>query len=226
MKISVCMATYNGELFIREQLSSILPLLSDQDELIISDDGSTDMTLEIIKSYEDPRIILLDNKVFNSPIFNFENAMSKVSGDVIVLSDQDDIWKANKLIKIREKFQGLDNNVELKMFNGNCIDAEGSIIRDDLFFYLSVKDGLYSNIVKNSFMGCNMSFSKKLLDYALPFPRRIPMHDVWLASCAYVFGNVEFVNEKVFSYRLHDGNYTGAISSILKKIEWRFFFYF
>ena len=62
------MATYNGEKYIREQLSTILPTLSEVDELIISDDGSTDMTLKIIKSYEDQRIIVLDDKEFKSPV--------------------------------------------------------------------------------------------------------------------------------------------------------------
>jgi len=223
MKISVCMATYNGERFIREQLASILPQLIDNDEIIISDDGSTDSTIQIIKSFEAKIITLLDQKVFKSPIYNFENAIRHATGDIIVLSDQDDKWEMNKLAKIREQFECSEGNIQLKMFNGNCINTEGEVVKDNLFSHIAIRNGLYSNILKNSFMGCNLCFSKELLDYALPFPQKIPMHDVWLAVCAYVYGDVQFVDEKVFSYRLHDNNHTGGKSSFVKQIKWRFF---
>jgi len=98
MKISVCMATYNGERYLKEQLDSILKQLSFTDEIIISDDGSQDRTIEIIESFGDSRIKLFHSTQQNL-IYNFENALSKASGDIIFLSDQDDIWYENKVEK-------------------------------------------------------------------------------------------------------------------------------
>lgn len=90
--ISVCMPTYNGEKFIRIQLESILSQLGNDDEIVISDDSSTDKTVEITKSFNDSRIHLLENNTFHSPIYNLENALKNAKGDFIFLSDQDDEW--------------------------------------------------------------------------------------------------------------------------------------
>lgn len=97
--ISVCMATYNGEKYIKEQIDSILKQLGSDDELVISDDGSSDGTIDIILGYHDPRIHLYKGS-FHSPAFNFENALKNATGDFIFLSDQDDIWYDNKVPEI------------------------------------------------------------------------------------------------------------------------------
>ena len=96
MNISVCIATYNGEKYIKEQLDSILVQLGEDDEVIIGDDGSTDLTLDIIKSYNDPRIKIYKNS-FKNLILNFESTLEKAKGDYIFLSDQDDVWLPNKV---------------------------------------------------------------------------------------------------------------------------------
>ena len=95
--ISVCIPTFNGEKYLNKQLDSILPQLEPEDEIIISDDSSSDNTLSIIKSYKDERIKLLMNNDFKSPAFNLENALINAQGDYIFLSDQDDIWMKGKL---------------------------------------------------------------------------------------------------------------------------------
>lgn len=91
------MTTYNGEKYISVQLDSILKQLSENDEVIISDDSSTDRTVDVIKNFKDKRIKLYEDNHFHSPIFNFENALEKASGDIIFLSDQDDVWLDNKV---------------------------------------------------------------------------------------------------------------------------------
>ena len=91
MKISVCIATFNGEKFIQEQIQSILPQLGEDDEIVVSDDGSTDRTMEILELFKDKRIRLLVNEGKHGFIWNFENALRKAKGDVIFLCDQDDI---------------------------------------------------------------------------------------------------------------------------------------
>jgi len=97
MKISVCMASYNGEKYIRQQIDSILPQLGESDELIISDDSSTDDTISVVKSINDNRIKLIKDQKFKSPVSNFENAIKNATGDFIFLCDQDDIWQPNKV---------------------------------------------------------------------------------------------------------------------------------
>lgn len=222
--ISVCMATYNGEKYIKKQLDSILTQLDKNDELIISDDSSTDRTIEIIKSFNDNnRIKLIESQKFKSPIFNFENALKQTTGDIIVLSDQDDIWENNKINVVRKSFMHEDfNKPILKMYNGKCIDKDDKIICDDLFKYVGIRKGLLLNTIKNSVIGCNIALTRKLLNICLPFPKDIPMHDIWIGSCAYVFGSVEFVNEKIFYYRWHNNNYTGKKTKLFKKFIWRF----
>ncbi len=222
MKISVCMATYNGEKYIKEQLQSILTQLGTDDELIISDDGSSDATCAIIQSFNDSRIQLYTDKVFHSPIFNFEHALEYVNGDIIVLSDQDDIWEENKIAVIKESFLNIpSDSIALRMYNGICIDDTGKKIENDLFSYLHVRNGLVQNIIKNSFIGCNIAFTKPLLKKVLPFPRKIPMHDMWLGLNGYLYGDVAFVDTKVFRYRIHQNNYSIKRNSIAQQIKWR-----
>src|SRR5438105_13869153 len=97
LKVSVCMAVYNGERFIEKQLTSILPQLNDLDELVISDNWSTDRTRELIAQFNDSRIKLITNIEFTHLIANFENALRNASGDVIFLADGDEICKPTKV---------------------------------------------------------------------------------------------------------------------------------
>jgi len=220
--ISICMATYNGEKYIKKQLDSILHQLRDEDELIVSDDSSTDATLEIIRSYNDCRIKILQNQKFSSPIYNFENALKYAEGDVVVLADQDDVWDDNKLQVIRENFENKSSEILLQMYNGKCIDEFENTIEEDLFAYLHVREGFMRNIIKNSFIGCNIAFTKNLLDVSLPFPKNLPMHDMWLGCTAYLYGNVEFIDIKVFNYRVHKNNYSMKNNSLWQKLIWRY----
>ncbi|MEO5643505.1 MAG: glycosyltransferase, partial [Bacteroidia bacterium] len=96
-RISVCLATYNGEKYIGEQLQSILIQLSQHDEVIISDDSSSDRTIDIVQAFGDSRIIILHGQTFRSPIRNFENALSHAGGQYIFLADQDDVWLPEKV---------------------------------------------------------------------------------------------------------------------------------
>ena len=95
--ISVCMATYNGQKYIKEQIDSILCQLGPADELVISDDHSTDLTPDIIKSYDDKRIKFFYNELKKGVTHNFENALLKSKGDILFLADQDDVWLPNKI---------------------------------------------------------------------------------------------------------------------------------
>lgn len=200
--ISVCIATYNGERYIKEQLDSILCQLSDGDEIIISDDSSNDRTAEIIKSFDSDIIVLLENQTFRSPIFNFENTLKHAKNDFIFLSDQDDIWEENKVGTIMKHLQHND----LVLSDASLIDAEGQEINASFFALNGSAPGLFKNLVKNSYIGCTMAFNRKILERALPFPENTPMHDWWIGLIAEMFGKVYFCEEPLVRYRRHDAN--------------------
>lgn len=206
------MATRNGEEFLRAQLESILSQLGPADEVVISDDSSTDGTNEIIKGYSDPRIILLENNTFFSPIFNFENSLRHATGDIIILSDQDDVWLGNKVSVVRERFISLPAPIYLLVLDGEVIDEVGNLLHESVLERLAARrgagPGLLRNIFDNTYLGCCMAFSRELLEVALPFPRRIPMHDMWLGLVAELFGRTEFVPIKTMLYRKHSASLT------------------
>ncbi|EGF56173.1 glycosyltransferase, group 2 family protein [Bacteroides fluxus YIT 12057] len=127
--ISVCIATYNGEKFIKEQLDSILHQLSDEDEIIISDDSSTDATLDIIKKYLDKRIVIIDNQKFHSPVYNFENAIKQAKGDYIFLADQDDVWLPHKIDSLLPHL--VENDLVLS--NAKVVDASLNMVKERFY---------------------------------------------------------------------------------------------
>ncbi len=205
-KISVCIATYNGEKYIYQQLESILKQLKNNDEVIISDDSSTDRTPQIISDFKDDRIKIYPNNTFYSPIFNFENALNKASGDLIFLSDQDDIWEGNKVELISQLLQKYD----LVVSDCSIIDGEGKVTVDSFFKIRKSGKGLFKNLYKNTYLGCCMAFNQKILKKAMPFPKSLPMHDMWIGLVCDLYGKSFFCDAKLIKYRRHSGNATAA----------------
>ncbi|WP_243370831.1 glycosyltransferase family 2 protein [Geotalea sp. SG265] len=207
-KISVCMATHNGERFISRQLETILYQLGPEDELIISDDSSTDSTVAIIKVLSDPRIRLSESNTFYNATFNFEHALEQATGDIIVLADQDDVWIDNKIALIRETFDRQLKRPYLIALDGYVVDEAENITHDSIFQVINAGRGFWKNIYNNRYMGCCLAFSRDLLAVALPFPRRIPMHDMWLGQLCELVGETEFVPVKTIMYRRHGASQT------------------
>lgn len=222
MKLSVCIATYNGERFIAEQLASITAQLDDCDEVVISDDSSTDGTLSIVEGFRDRRITVLPGNAFHNPIYNIENAIKKSGGDVIVLSDQDDVWLENKLSVVRRWFSTDGPAVRTCVLDGCIIDENGCVLHDSIFAMLGMGAGIIKNLYRNTYMGACMAFSRPLLRVALPFPRGIPMHDSWLGLLSEIYGRVEFFPEKTIRYRRHPANRSYRRFTVRQQITWRF----
>ena len=219
MRISIALATYNGEKYITEQLNSILPQLTSEDEIIISDDGSTDRTLEIIAGLCCAQIHVYANPK-KGVISNFENAISHAGRDIIILCDQDDVWCSNKVETIKKYFSTTD--VNLLVSDAYVTDENLNIIETSFFKLMNSGSGFAKNFVKNTFLGCCMAFRKELKDIILPFPKKIPMHDSWIGLLAVLNGKVLFVPEKLIYYRRHEGNVTVLKrDSLLKSITWR-----
>lgn len=203
--ISVCMATYNGEKYIEKQLDSILKNLTNEDELIISDDGSTDNTIDILNKYAKKykQIVLLEGPR-KGVIKNFEYALKYAKKDIIFLSDQDDEWEQDKVEKVIREF---NKEKTLVVVHDACvIDAEGHKILGSLFEIRKSQPGLIKNLVKNSYVGCCMTVRRELLQVALPFPENIEMHDWWLGLISDCKNGTVFINEKLIRYRRHENN--------------------
>lgn len=221
-KISVCIATYNGEKYIKAQLDSIFRQLPDDAEVIISDDSSSDNTLQVIASFNDYRIIVLPNQKFRSPIFNFENALRHAEGDYIFLSDQDDIWLPGRLDKMMAFFDEYDMVVsDCKVVNDNL-----EVISESYFDLVDGKPGFVRNLTRTSaYNGCCMAFKRSILKRALPFPKHIMMHDFWIALIAELFYKVKFIYEPLILYRRHSANlsFTGekTPNPLYRKISFR-----
>ena len=200
--ISVCMATYNGSQFVRRQIESILSQLGIDDELIISDDGSVDDTCSIISGFQDGRIQLVTNSGRKGPVGNFQNSMRLASGKFIFLADQDDIWLENKVNITISLLQEHD----LVLSDCRVVDDRGIIIHPSFFKHRLSKKGFWYNLYKNSYIGCCMAFRREVLDYVLPLPLNIHMHDWWIGLLVEANGRVVFAHTPLISYVRHGGN--------------------
>ena len=219
--ISVCMGIKNGGQFIQEQMDSILPQIGVDDELVVSDDGSTDNTWRVIESYRDPRIRLLSNPT-RGLISNFENCLKASKGDLIFLCDQDDVWHAEKLQVMTEALRSCD----LAVCDCRVVDKDLNPIYASFFKFNRSKQGLIRNLIKSSFMGCCMAFHRRVLEKALPFPVEVPVHDQWIGLVAERYFTVKFVSKIMVDHRRHHRNYSStggpSINSIKKKLKTRF----
>ncbi len=229
MRISVCLACKNGGEFIKEQIDSILLQLGDYDELIISDDNSTDETCSILQAYSDSRIKIYRND-FNNLVKNFEFVIERAQGDYIFLSDQDDVWLPNKVGVM------LANLLESDMVVSNAIVVDKYKKQLFSFFEKSATElnqqASIIKILRSPTSGCCMAFRKSLLKFALPFPKNMYMHDRWLWAIACIYGSPLIIEESLILYRRHENNFTNrdkhdpvllrkSHANLAKKIELR-----
>lgn len=202
--ISVCMATYNGEKYIKEQVDSILNQIGPNDELIVSDDGSSDNTVQILKDIDDSRIKIFLNEGVHGFTQNFENAIRKASGDYIFLSDQDDVWRYDK-VKVTMKYLS-----EFDLVTHDCVTVNErlDIIKDSRFKEFNIKPGFIRHLIKSRFLGCCIAFNKKVLNVILPFPKndKLLEHDIWIVAVAMLYYKVKLVDEPLVFYRRHGNN--------------------
>ena len=204
IRVSVAMATYNGEKYIKQQIDSILNNLDENDEIIISDDGSTDNTKNIIEEYNDSRIKLIDGPK-NGLKQNFANAINNCNGKYIFLSDQDDIWMNDKVEKVIKTFE--KEKCMCVIHDCEVFDSEtGNIIYDSFYKFRNSKKGIIKNIWKNSYIGCCMAIDSKMKQYILPIPNDIEMHDQWIGVLSEKYGKSCFINDKLIKYRRHSNN--------------------
>lgn len=226
------MATYNGGKYIREQVASILSQMDAEDELIISDDSSSDDTIEILQSFNDARIkiyrhkhnaaITSHNKNFYWASDNFQNALRHANGDIIFLCDQDDIWHPDKIAVCRSALE----RVDFIKHNYARIDTGGNIIKRHVYNADAYKSlSLIKSIWRLPFRGCCMAFKKKIIEKSLPFPDRCLQHDSWIGMNGILSRNnkFEFIDEDLIFHRVHDSNVSilASPNSLKYKIKYR-----
>ena len=221
VRVSVAMAVYNGEEYLREQIDSIINQLRSDDELVISYNDSTDDTWGIIKAYainEEKIKLFKCNNV--GVIANFNNAIENSKGKYIFLADQDDVWYPHKIETVVRYFENSD--ALAIVHNTEIVNKDLIPINESLFEVRKAKVGLIKNILKNSYQGCCLAFKSELVPYICPIPKNVPMHDQWIGLNSEIYGNVFFINEKLIAYRRHDKNVSPNKLKLLQKLINRF----
>ena len=205
MNVSVCMATFNGQKYIKRQILSILTQLNSSDELVIFDDASNDKTISIINSFRDKRIKLFINQKNLGPVSTFNNALSKAKNEIIFLSDQDDYWFSNKILNVKNIFK--NKSVDLIVHDAQVIE-NNKLLFDSLFKMHDSSSSLIKNLISNRFTGCCMALRKKTLDDLMPIPLKKGIyHDAWLGILAILLRKkILFLNEKLLEWNRHGNN--------------------
>lgn len=218
-KVSVVVASYNGERFISEFLSSVSNQSIKPAEIIITDDRSTDSTVAVAREFMSVLPLKIVENLCNlGAKGNFQKALSLANAEHIALADQDDIWSPDKLKVMVDAMR----KEEARSAPGTPI-----LVFSDLSLFFSEGGGgmgrFYSKtgkrsdcksvldyIVTNHIPGCAMLINRALVNVALPIPRDSIMHDWWIAICAAAVGRIVYVEEPLISYRQHDANVIGA----------------
>lgn len=233
--ISVAMTTYNGQLYIREQLDSILNQSLPVDEVIICDDGSTDGTVEILKEYEEKfpdRIRLFENDSNLGYRLNFKKAMSLCKGDYIFLCDQDDVWKKKKVELMLDKMKEMPQ-IQVLATSFTYIDGKGEkkpVVpergKSNNNLYLKevpkgacVKVSFEEYYNHNFFQGCALVLRKELKDWVVDHFSTHVAHDYLINFTAARQDAMYFWNVSLFYYRLHEKNTIGVQKTNMNFLE-------
>lgn len=221
--IDVVMATYNGEPYIEEQLQSIVDCEGFDEHInriIISDDGSSDKTLDIARNLSISSVEIHSNNSFNGVIGNFNSAVSRSDAEYIIFSDQDDVWCENK---IQLLYQGIRGTEKIKsepcLFFTDLEVVDENLKRISPSFWKhqklnpKVTESLSSILTQNVTPGCALIVNRALLDIAFPCPANAVMHDWWLLLCAKAFGRIRYSPITTIKYRQHGTNTIGANSA-------------
>lgn len=210
--VSVCLASCNGEKYIVQQVESILCQLGADDEIVISDDHSTDKTLDLLRSFHDSRIRILqferDKSFYTVPQLvttNFEHALLAAKGDYIFTCDQDDIWLEHK-VKVCLEYLA---EYELVVHDCMVVDVDGNLLYPSYFDLTDVRPGFLYNFYKMRYLGCCMAFRKELLKDILPIPYTIAQ-DTWICLVNELLYHSFCIPECLSKYRRHGANVSNA----------------
>lgn len=249
--ISVALCTYNGAEFIKEQLFSIINQTRKVDEIIVCDDGSTDDTINIVSRIAESSIVpiyVYINEINLGCLKNFEKAIKLCAGDIVFLSDQDDIWKKNK-VEVYECYLKQNPGIDVVFGDAFLIDEHGNKIMNSQIPYL-VKEfevnkdrpillwecsgfsklsqkqfdagfGLELWLQMNRATGCTMAFRSKIIDRINFNPSNSQvLHDCILSLYGIATNTINYIKEPLIQYRQHKNNVLGCDLISWKNRDW------
>ncbi|MBD1577790.1 glycosyltransferase family 2 protein [Vibrio sp. S11_S32] len=232
MKLGVVIASYNGGKYIYEQITSILESEGSSliNEILISDDGSSDNTIDIIKSINDSRIHIFENKLRNGPGFNFVNGLTKSDADFVFLCDQDDVWPKDRIKNFFEVAGKLDKNEPgIVCSDLTVVEQNLNVLADSFYDFEHIPKNWSLNIenlfLQNCSPGCVMLINKPAVDRLVKtFSNDSVMHDWWILLYASLHDNIIFLDKSTLLYRQHDSNTIGiskplSVSNFFSKFK-------
>ena len=211
-RVSVCMATYNGAEYVVEQLRSILDELGPDDEVIVVDDASSDSTVALIASLQDPRVHVHSQSLNRGYVRTFEHAMLLASGDVVMLADQDDIWIPGRRAALLDGLQHAGVVASNLVLLGSDAPLRSPLTgrpwllrerrsRQHIRNELRILGGAAP------YFGCAMAVRRDFIAAVTPFPAFVvESHDLWIATVANCFGEMRHVERATLRRRIHQSN--------------------
>lgn len=225
LRVSVALATHNGERFVGDQITSILAQTLPVSEIVLSDDASTDRTVEIVERAvvehrtahgSAAELIVLRNDPPLKVTQNFAQAIAHCTGGLIALCDQDDVWHPSRIARLAARFD--EPAVQLVFSNARQVDASGAYLGHDLFEAMGMSKAERALVEqgrafeqfmrRNLATGATVMFRRSLAGIAAPFPDAW-LHDEWLAVIAAAYDGVRIHDEALTDYRQHDKNEVG-----------------
>ncbi len=222
--VEILLATYNGGKYLEAQISSILDQSFQDFRILVSDDGSTDGTAEILEKLlrKDPaRIVIVNEEMAKQGVVgNFSSLIEFSSAPYLMLCDQDDIWFPNKIQRLLEKIQNIENDNRgdypvLVHSDLEVVSFDLKVLDRSLMHYSGLnpsRKSLNSLLVQNIVTGSSCIFNRPLANLVSPIPPEVLMHDWWMALIASSLGVIEYLPEPTGYYRQHHENVLGANS--------------
>jgi glycosyltransferase involved in cell wall biosynthesis len=221
-KISIAMATYNGEKYIKTQLESFLTQDSLPTELVVCDDCSSDETVKILIAFKDRapfevRIYINEKNIGYER--NFEKAISYCNGDIIFLSDQDDSWKRNKIAEVEKIFKK-NEKILLVINDMDITDKELNKNGHTVINQLKTS-GILGENYRGFVIGCGTAFRRELNKLIMPFPKLNFGHDRWIHSVAHSINSRYILNISLQLHRRHGENASIWLHDEIIKPSWK-----
>lgn len=219
--VSVALCCYNGAQYVRRQIESIMAQSHPVDEIVVCDDGSSDGTPDIVSSLSERSAVPLT--LYRNPhrlgiSGNFEHAISLTRGEIVFLSDQDDLWYPTK---VRDMVREFERREDLLLLHADArlVNAQGEPLGLTLFEGLEMtrwertqlhSGGAFGALVRRNLVtGATAAFRREMFEIARPFPNEW-VHDEWLGLIAAASGSVDFLEYPLIDYRQHGGNQIGV----------------
>lgn len=224
----IVMSTYDGAKYLGEQLDSVLSQTVSDFVLLVRDDGSTDDTVQILKTYDDPRIRILagENLGPSGSFFALLEEARRIRADAVFFCDQDDIWMPNKLETLLQQLQQLPEGPGLVFSDFSMVDGTGAVTGNsytDMAKLRIAHDGnFFPKLLAQPYVfGCACGLNRELLDRIQNPPEGIEMYDCWIGLVCSILGTVRYLPFSTLHHRFHTGNATGraGMNSIFQRLR-------